>query len=277
MSAWAAASLPEPRAKQLLKVYIYSIISDVNQHEMFIGPLPKQSYDEIRDNFHLFPQDRTAEVMARALYGQKMARMESDDLREKLANSQIDELTGVYRKDAIYQRLDDLLVGFEMGRRGSDRHNSALVIVFGAEKFKEINDRQGYAAGSQALGAVGKLLINTARSSKGDLPGRIGGDEFVLVVPFDKEEIAEEKLLQVFEDRIRDCVPEKYPGLPSLRWNHAFYRPGDTAETLIEVKADVKGQNISLYRSHSQSDEEYQQRLELALKPALPNISPLLK
>jgi diguanylate cyclase (GGDEF)-like protein len=235
--------------------------------ERFIGPLPEEVIKDTAAEFNLFPQDRIVHLAARDRYGQEMAEEKVLILKEKLANSEIDQLTGVYRKDAIYDKLNEMLLGFEMGRRLSDRYNGVMVMVLDAEEFKKINDIDGYAAGNKSLAAIGKLLINTARVSKGDMPARVGGDEFVLVIPYDKEETDEDVLLKSLEARIRDCVPERYPGLPSLRWNHAFYRPGDTAENLIEVKADVKGKNIHLYRSHSQSDVEYQRRLALFSSP----------
>jgi diguanylate cyclase (GGDEF)-like protein len=61
-----------------------------------------------------------------------------------------------------------------------DPPGSAVLVAFDIDHFKRINDRLGHAAGDRALCLVAQALIRQLRTD--DLPGRHGGDEFVLLL-----------------------------------------------------------------------------------------------
>jgi diguanylate cyclase (GGDEF)-like protein len=64
----------------------------------------------------------------------------------------------------------------------SSRHGRELsCIVFDLDHFKQINDTYGHAAGDAVLRAVGNLTKSLIRST--DILGRIGGEEFGIVLP----------------------------------------------------------------------------------------------
>jgi diguanylate cyclase (GGDEF)-like protein len=61
-------------------------------------------------------------------------------------------------------------------------HGGALSLaVLDLDRFKELNDRRGHEAGDQALKLLGDVLRKSARPC--DSTARIGGDEFVIVMP----------------------------------------------------------------------------------------------
>ena len=74
-------------------------------------------------------------------------------------------------------------------REARDSQTQMAVLFLDSNKFKEINDRLGHAAGDAVLIAIAQRLRGLLR--EGDLVSRLGGDEFaVLLKPIHGEEDA---------------------------------------------------------------------------------------
>ena len=61
-----------------------------------------------------------------------------------------------------------------------DEPGTAVLVTFDVDRFKQINDLFGHAAGDRALCLVSSALLDSLRAH--DVPGRQGGDEFVLLL-----------------------------------------------------------------------------------------------
>ena len=88
-----------------------------------------------------------------------------------------DALTACLNRGAFTTLVDghlDRLPGM-----GGDRQGALLVID--ADHFKSINDRYGHHCGDDALRAIADAIRSSVR--KGDLIGRLGGEEFAIVLP----------------------------------------------------------------------------------------------
>ena len=91
------------------------------------------------------------------------------------AQARRDTLTGLDNRLVFEERIGSLL---ETARR----HGRPITVAsMDLDHFKQINDTLGHAAGDNALQMVAKVLAGMVRSS--DLLVRMGGDEFVLVLP----------------------------------------------------------------------------------------------
>jgi two-component system cell cycle response regulator len=86
-----------------------------------------------------------------------------------------DELTGLPRRALLMDRLQEALKHFQR-----DRTAGALMFI-DLDRFKEVNDIHGHAAGDAVLCAVADRLRATVRGS--DTAARLGGDEFVVLLP----------------------------------------------------------------------------------------------
>ncbi|HEX5004332.1 MAG TPA: GGDEF domain-containing protein [Gemmatimonadales bacterium] len=86
-----------------------------------------------------------------------------------------DELTALLNRRALEERL-----GAELAR--STRHElDTTIILLDLDNFKLVNDSGGHAAGDELLRGVGRLLKEQCRQP--DVVGRLGGDEFLVILP----------------------------------------------------------------------------------------------
>jgi diguanylate cyclase (GGDEF)-like protein len=97
-------------------------------------------------------------------------------LREKLRSESIrDALTGLFNRRYMEESLD-----LELARAERGRHPVGVVLV-DVDHFKRVNDTYGHAGGDAVLAALGALLRASVRG--GDLACRLGGEEFLLILP----------------------------------------------------------------------------------------------
>ncbi|GGP38720.1 diguanylate cyclase [Saccharothrix coeruleofusca] len=82
------------------------------------------------------------------------------------------------------------------------------VMLLDLDHFKRVNDEVGHLAGDAALSAVALLLSTTTR--RGDLVGRFGGEEFVVLLPD-----AEPAVARSVAQRVRQAVQEL--AVPTVR------------------------------------------------------------
>jgi diguanylate cyclase (GGDEF)-like protein len=89
--------------------------------------------------------------------------------------SRTDDLTGLANRRAF---VDLGTTALDQARR----YDRALsLVMFDIDHFKQINDSNGHAAGDAVLRAVAGAVKQAARAA--DTPGRLGGEEFALLLP----------------------------------------------------------------------------------------------
>ena len=189
------------------------------------------------------------EILIKRLRRQLAEKQGHSDLLRNLA--MVDPLTGLYNRRFAEQRL-----AAEVAR--SERKGHPLtVLTVDLNHFKQINDTYGHPAGDQVLQEFAARLNHVIRGS--DLAVRLGGDEFLVLLP----ECTLEQL-QLVLGRLGSLEVnwqgQKIPVSFSAGWKE--YEMGDRPEDLL-ARADQ-----ALY-ARKRASRETQQSAELTeTKPA---------
>jgi diguanylate cyclase (GGDEF)-like protein len=147
-----------------------------------------------------------------------------------------DPLTGLPNRTSFYARLDARLAGQYAG--------STAVAAIDLNRFKEINDGWGHAAGDHVLCELAERLrkFDGARH----FAARLGGDEFCIILKTG-DEIELQRLVQQLEALLSE--PIAYGALETTTGGSVgvavYPRDGDDRETL------VRNADLAMYRAKS--------------------------
>jgi diguanylate cyclase (GGDEF)-like protein len=168
------------------------------------------------------------------------SRLMEEDVELRLELSMMattDPLTGCLNYGAFYERLET-----EINR--ALRHREPLgLLMIDLDFFKAFNDTYGHLAGDDALRSVGAALMKVGRSF--DTVGRIGGDEFAVILPTstlqDASRIAD-RVSALLTSAERPTVSVGFGAL-DLSEPSAKRLVRDADRRLYEVKANGRGRS----------------------------------
>ncbi|NQX93873.1 MAG: GGDEF domain-containing protein [Erythrobacter sp.] len=173
----------------------------------------------------------------------KAAALEARAAREL---AETDSLTGLANRRRVMTQLDQMIVE---ARR---LPQPLVLVVFDIDRFKQVNDTHGHLEGDQVLKRVAKIAEDFSR--EGDLIGRVGGEEFVWIIPGANHLLAEQ-----MAERLRHAIAhgsgvgrvpnvtisvglaQLHPGDTSLslfsRADNALYEAKDSGRNLVRLAA----------------------------------------
>lgn len=215
-------------------------------------------------------RDEALTNRARELEHEVSERISSEHRMQHMATH--DALTGLANRTLLMDRLQQALVA------GARNQQVIAVLFIDLDNFKQINDTLGHDAGDDVLRHVGAKVSLLLRKS--DTLSRMGGDEFVLLLPAigRKEDamVIAEKIIASLSETI-EVGGVNFAITPSIGIS-SFPSDGDDAQTLL------KNADIAMYRAKEYGRNGFQcytpdmgQRasevlpMEVAIRSALAN------
>ncbi len=133
-----------------------------------------------------------------------------DELRKK--NSQLEELLAKVEALAITDPLTELFnrrhfeTALEKEFKRTARYNSPLsCLMIDIDHFKKINDEYGHQAGDSVLHKTASIIKKTFRET--DILARWGGEEFIVLLPQTKKEVAVKSASRLREEIANNKFP----------------------------------------------------------------------
>ncbi len=156
-----------------------------------------------------------------------------------------DFLTGL----ANYKAFSDV-AAYEIER--SKRYLGPITIAYlDLDNFKSVNDTFGHQAGDRLLATVASVIRGNIRST--DTAARVGGDEFVVLLPETDEAAAKEMLGRLNDELVRVMHQNNWPVVTPSIGVVTYLNPPASVEEMVK-KADsamyaVKNNGKSSMRS----------------------------
>jgi len=144
--------------------------------------------------------------------------------REARQLADLDSLTGLHNRRYFHETL-----AREVDRALRYQRRLSLVIV-DVDGFKEINDRIGHLAGDAVLAEIADRIRQVVRSA--DIPCRVGGDEFAVIVP--EVEVGQARQLVGRIERAVSAQPIARAGRVKVSAGVSDLQPNDSPTSLFE-------------------------------------------
>lgn len=148
-----------------------------------------------------------------------------------------DSLTDLPNRKMLYQVLGEMI------DRAAILGSKVYVVYIDIDYFKNINDTLGHDAGDEFIAAVAgriKTVINPE-----DILGRMGGDEFALVIPRDIDEDDIYLYLNILKDKFSEKISIQGIEIKSTVSMGVSVYPEDGADAIMMMK----NADIAMYKS----------------------------
>jgi two-component system cell cycle response regulator len=203
------------------------------------GELPRlaKGLDLGANDYLIRPVDRN-ELLARVRSQVRRKRLQDrlrENYRRSLSLALTDELTGLYNRRYVVAHLEELVA-----RVNAEGITDTSLMMFDVDHFKAVNDHYGHPGGDDALRQLADRALRGVRSI--DLVARLGGEEFVVVMPETNLRAA-----VTVAERLRAAVAaepffihtavDRHPITISI--GVAVARLGDTVDTLLQRADDA--------------------------------------
>jgi len=155
-----------------------------------------------------------------------------------------DEMTGLYNRRFLEESIKERFNNSFMNLR------IMSLLMMDLDKIHGINDRYGSKAGDIVITSCAKIIRDCLRP--GDIPARLSGDEFAILLPDTNKKDA-----FTVAERIRKMIADKQIEVPSA--------PDASDNVLIGTKTSI---GIAVAPTHAKTMEEFEETADTALRKA---------
>ncbi|MCC7372265.1 MAG: GGDEF domain-containing protein [Chloroflexi bacterium] len=179
------------------------------------------------------------------LYMRRRQSEQADQVEKLIGAAFFDALTGLANRSLFNFRLQQ---AFHRARR---RGELMVVMFLDLDRFKQINDTLGHAAGDRLLVSVGERLLANVRPE--DTIARLGGDEFAVIL----EEVPSLDEATRIAQRILDATRQPFVLAGQERIVHTSI--GIAARTPLHQKPEdvVHDADMALYQAKEGGRDRY--------------------
>jgi two-component system cell cycle response regulator len=186
-------------------------------------------------DYVLRPVDRN-EILARARTQIRRRRFQDRlhaNYQVSLSMALTDPLTGLYNRRYMEVHLLKLI------QKNAESKKHLCVLLLDIDHFKKINDTYGHGVGDEVLKTIAFRLKDNLRSF--DLVARLGGEEFVAILPDTNEDMAQfisERLRRSIAERPVKCSAPDGEITVTTSIGGAFIEPGEHTVQAVLDRAD---------------------------------------
>lgn len=197
------------------------------------------------DQGHILEIDERRGIIKVAGINQDISRRKhlENSLRDE---ARVDPLTGLGNRRMLDLRFDESRI------RSIQEHREMALLFLDIDGFKSINDEYGHDCGDDCLRAIASRIMDCVREH--DCVARVGGDEFVVLLP----ESVNRDLIERICTRILDAIAHPFPAVadrhqPGVSIGISIFPDDGTAIDELLQKADR-----SMYQVKQQGKNSYQ-------------------
>jgi len=219
--------LPKPKYKEPYHDYLNRVL---NQYAGKVSPHNNDIVILTREGKEAHFLLRAHEVgYKQKMYGYVVEISEVTQIYAKLRDfeeiAHYDTLTGLYNRNAYIDYIHQQL---------TDENMPLLILVGDLNELKRINDVYGHLVGDELIKSVANVLEQTKPENA--FVARVGGDEFVLLVPNGSVEIGERFINRA--NAMCSTVRDEKSRTPSVSWGYSVMTSADQSYNDLFAEAD---------------------------------------
>jgi diguanylate cyclase (GGDEF)-like protein len=179
--------------------------------------------DQVEGSFFVHAWNATVIFLFLIIFSFLLFKLRKAQDKEK-ESARIDPTTGVANKRLFFE-----LARLEVKK--VDRYRHPLTVIYmDVDDFQKINDTLGYSVGDKLLYTIAETIKNSIRET--DIIARIGGDEFIILLPGSGYEPAHIVIQRVHKELLNAMQKNEWPATFSIG-AATFINPPKSVDDMI--------------------------------------------